>query len=103
MTASCAAMTAARLASITSSQSVKKESGSSATPSRDNSSYTTTLRTLNTSGWLTRCCVDGSRSENSSVVRPRGANVGATRMNDLPGQANEYGQPGSDHASSAGT
>jgi hypothetical protein len=24
-------------------------------------------------------------------------------MNDLPGQANEYGQPGSDHASSAGT
>jgi hypothetical protein len=26
--------------------------------------------------------------------------MGATRMNDLPGQANEYGQPGSDHASS---
>src|SRR5580692_12759616 len=71
MTASCAAMTAARLASITSSQSVRKESGSSATPSRDNSSYTTTLRTLNTSGWLTRCCVDRSRSQNSSVARPR--------------------------------
>src|SRR5260370_42676175 len=52
MTASCAAMTAARLASITSSQSVMKESGSSATPSRDNSSYTTTLRTLNTSSQL---------------------------------------------------
>src|SRR5579863_5901575 len=50
MTASCAPMTAARLASIASSQSVMKESGASATPSRDNSSYTTTLRTLNTSG-----------------------------------------------------
>src|SRR5580704_11592364 len=71
MTASCAAMTTARLACITSSQSVMKESGSSATPSRDNSSYTTTLRTLYTSGWLTRCCVDRSRSQNSSVARPR--------------------------------
>src|SRR5580700_1131686 len=70
MTASCAAMTPARLASIASSQLVMKESGSSATPSRDNSSYTTTLRTLNTSGWLTRCCVDGSRSQNSSVAGP---------------------------------
>src|SRR5580704_9579987 len=63
MTASCAAMTAARLAPIASSQSVKKESGASATPSIDNSSYTTTLRTFNTSGWLTRCYVDGSRSQ----------------------------------------
>jgi hypothetical protein len=26
--------------------------------------------------------------------------VGVTRMNDLPGQANEYGQQGSDHVSS---
>src|SRR5580692_11029500 len=37
-------MTAARLASIASSQSMKNLSGPSATPSRDNSSYNTTLR-----------------------------------------------------------
>src|SRR4029079_4798759 len=37
-------MTAARLASIAPSQSTKKVSGLSATPSRDNSSYKTTLR-----------------------------------------------------------
>ena len=29
-----------------------------------------------------------------------GANVGATRMNDFTRQADGYGQPGSDHASS---
>src|SRR6476619_5889302 len=45
MTASCVAITAARLASVASSQSVKKPSGSSATPSRDKSSYTTIFRT----------------------------------------------------------
>src|SRR5215213_3967293 len=39
-------MTAPRLASIASSQSAKNTSGFSATPSRDNSSYTTTLRTF---------------------------------------------------------
>src|SRR5215469_3265268 len=46
MTESCAAMTAPRLASIASSQSAKNPSGLSATPSRDNSSYATTLRTV---------------------------------------------------------
>src|SRR5579859_6536310 len=45
MTASCVPITAARLASITSSQWSRKVSGSSATPSRDSNSYTTTLRT----------------------------------------------------------
>src|ERR1700733_5524407 len=50
MTASCVAITAARLASIASSQSAKKLSGSSATPSRDNNSYTTIFRTPCTSG-----------------------------------------------------
>src|SRR5580658_6152933 len=49
MTASCVAITAARLAPIASSQSVKKPSGSSATPSRDNNSYTTIFRTSHTS------------------------------------------------------
>src|SRR6187200_461943 len=44
MTESCAAMTAPRFASIASSQSAKNPSGASATPSRDNSSYATTLR-----------------------------------------------------------
>src|SRR5690349_9391316 len=44
MTASCAPITAARLASIASSQS-KNRSGPSATPSRDNNSYTTIFRT----------------------------------------------------------
>src|SRR5262245_22270845 len=39
-------MTAARLASNASSQSVKNASGFSATPSRDNSSYATTFRTF---------------------------------------------------------
>src|SRR5713101_4516237 len=51
MTASCVAITAARLASIASSQSAKKLSGSSATPSRDNNSYTTIFRTPYTSDW----------------------------------------------------
>src|SRR6266513_823418 len=51
MTASCVAITAARLASIASSQLVKKRSGSSATPSRDNNSYTTIFRTPYTSDW----------------------------------------------------
>src|SRR5215213_9507293 len=46
MTESCEAMTAPRLASIASSQSAKNPSGCSATPSRDISSYATTLRTL---------------------------------------------------------
>src|SRR5262245_41012169 len=50
MTASCVAITLARLASSTSSQP-KKTSGSSATPLRDNNSYTTTLRTPHTSDW----------------------------------------------------
>ena len=36
---------------VASSQWAKNRSGSSATPSRDNSSYTTSLRTLYTSGW----------------------------------------------------
>src|SRR4051812_27027296 len=54
MTASCVAITAARLASIASSQSAKKRSGSSATPSRDNNSYTTIFRTPYTSDW-SRC------------------------------------------------
>src|SRR5580693_2650064 len=58
MTASCVAITVARLASIASSQSAKKLSGSSATPSRDNNSYTTIFRTPRTSDrsrcyWLT--------------------------------------------------
>src|SRR5690348_4332387 len=44
MTASCVAITSPRLASITSSQSVKKLSGASATPSRDSNSYTTIFR-----------------------------------------------------------
>src|SRR5579862_2544668 len=44
MTASCCPITAARLASIAASQSLKKASGSSATPSSDSNSYTTTLR-----------------------------------------------------------
>src|SRR5262245_35426676 len=44
MTESCPAITAARLASIASSQSATNPSGLSATPSRDNSSYATTLR-----------------------------------------------------------
>src|SRR3954454_9851103 len=55
MTASCVAITSARLASIASSQSAKNLSGSSATPSRDNNSYTTIFRT--------RCASDGSRCD----------------------------------------
>src|SRR6266581_6461054 len=54
MTASCVAITAARLASIASSQSAKKLPGSSATPSRDSNSYTTIFRTPCTSDW-SRC------------------------------------------------
>src|SRR5215213_817271 len=53
MTASCVAITAASLACIASSQP-KKVSGASATPSRDNSSYTTIFRTSSTSVWA-RC------------------------------------------------
>src|SRR5882757_1121896 len=49
MTASCAPMTAARLDSIASSHEATNPSGLSATPSRDNSSYATTLRMHNTS------------------------------------------------------
>src|SRR4029450_3716950 len=44
MTASWLAMTLARLAPVASSQAVKNRSGASATPSRDNNSYATTLR-----------------------------------------------------------
>src|ERR1700722_444655 len=54
MPASCGAITAARLASIASSQSAMKLSGSSATPSRDSNSYTTIFRTPRTSDW-SRC------------------------------------------------
>src|SRR6266576_5186803 len=64
MTASCVAITAARLASIAASQSAKKLSGASATPSRDSNSYTTIFRTPCTSD-LSRCFVDerpGARS-----------------------------------------
>src|SRR5260370_12004822 len=64
MTASCVAITAARLASIAASQSAKKLSGASATPSRDSNSYTTIFRTPCTSDW-SRCFVDerpGARS-----------------------------------------
>src|SRR5947209_3873907 len=58
MTASCVAITAARLASIASSQSAMKSSGSSATPSRDTNSYTTTFRMPSTSGLVSMLLVD---------------------------------------------
>src|SRR5258706_12714787 len=63
MTASCVAITAARLAPIASSQSTKKLSGSSATPSRDNNSYTTIFRTPYTSNR------DGRRRSLQRIVR----------------------------------
>src|SRR4051812_12416056 len=45
MTASCVAIPSGILTSTTSSHSVKKLSGDSATPSRDDNSYTTIFRT----------------------------------------------------------
>src|ERR1700751_1731128 len=67
MTTSCVAITAARLASIAASQSAKKLSGVSATPSRDNNSYTTIFRTPPTSDpwrcyWLTDQAAGPERS-----------------------------------------
>src|ERR1700729_1335031 len=69
MTASWVAITAARLASIASSQSAKKLSGSSATPSRDNNSYTTIFRTSYTSRLArhTVAQVDDSRVEGAGL------------------------------------
>src|SRR6187551_2988341 len=66
MTASCAATTSARLASIASCQSSKNPSGSSATPSRDNNSYAT----ISTYRWdrvdqLSGTCRSPPRSLNS--------------------------------------
>src|SRR5271169_7126080 len=67
MTASWVAMTAARLASIASSQSMTNLSGSSATPSRDNSSYNTTLRMHTPPVERDAAYSDGSIRRNSPV------------------------------------
>ena len=64
MTASCVAITAARLASSASSQP-KNVSGASATPSRDSNSIYDDLPHARTSGW-SRCHVDPSNHRNSS-------------------------------------
>src|SRR6202046_1783725 len=58
MTVSCVAITAARLAPIASSQSARKLSGPSATPSRDNNSYTTIFRMPCTSDWVSMLLVE---------------------------------------------
>src|ERR1700735_1445376 len=58
MTVSCVAITAARLAPIASSQSAMKLSGPSATPSRDNNSYTTIFRMPCTSDWVSMLLVE---------------------------------------------
>src|SRR5690348_6113769 len=63
MTASWVAITAARFASIASSHSAMKPSGSSATPSSDNNSYTTSFRTPYTSGLASMLLVGGSPTD----------------------------------------
>src|ERR1700734_3302937 len=60
-------MTAARLASIASSQSMTNLSGASATPSRDNSSYNTTLRMHTPPVERDAAYSDGSIRRNSPV------------------------------------
>src|SRR5919199_377938 len=75
MTASWVAMTAARLASIassqSSSQSTKNASGASATPSRDNSSYNTTLRMHTTPVGRDAPDADGAIRGSTSALQSR--------------------------------
>src|ERR1700744_91019 len=98
MTASCAAITAARLASITSSQWAKKLSGRSATPSKDNSSYTTIFRTPRTSDW-SRCSMltDQAAETNRRDVQGVGHAIDAGTLGrgreELAGPAEPGSQP----------
>src|SRR5438874_7330887 len=80
MTASWVAITAARLASIASSQSARNWSGSSATPARETSSYTTIFRICR---WL--ACYD--RNERHGRGRWRGSEDLLDHLGDRDGGA----------------
>src|SRR5438552_5870730 len=93
MTASCVPITRARLAFIASSQSAKKLSGSSATPSRDSNSYTTIFRTAAGEAIARRVCAARQRCLVTSCGEAVAARVDAVRVPTYVHRVSDMRQP----------